>query len=200
MCVFRHECCRKFDRKWVQTDINSRFLSCAHWVLWQHLLKSSNNYYKISSRLKGDLDFGFSKEPSKKFLTTRPRLLGDSDSHWWNNMIQLLFTLVFVERALALFLMVNIPPLRNLIIKILDQVKIGNDSTMVKTLGGTMLVILASSITSILKIQTRSVKMGTITPTGHIPMQTHLLEALLMGIFVFPFLDHPFFTLPSYWK
>ena len=115
-------------------------------------------------------------------------------------MIQLLFTLVITQGAFALFSMVNIPPLRNLIIKILDQVKTGKGSAMVKTLGGTMLVILASSITSILKIQTRSVKMGTITPTGQILMQNHLLEASLMGIFVFPFLDHHFFTLPGCWK
>ena len=90
-------------------------------------------------------------------------------------MIRLLFTLVFAQGALALFLMVNIPPLRNLIIKILDQVKTGKGSAMVKTLGGTMLVIFVSSITSILKIQTRSVKMGTITPMGQILMRTHIL-------------------------
>ena len=115
-------------------------------------------------------------------------------------MIQLFFTLVFAQGSLALFPMVNIPPLRNLIIKILYQVKIGKGSAMVKTLGGTMLVILASSIISILKIQTISINMDTITPTGQILMRTHFLEASLMGIFVFPFLDHRFFTLPNCWK
>jgi len=100
-------------------------------------------------------------------------------------MIQLLFTLVFAQGTLALFLMANIPPLRKLIIKILDQVKTGKGSAIVKTLGGTMFVILASSITSILKIQTRSVKMGTITPTDQILMRTHLLEASLMGFALF---------------
>eukprot|EP01018_Ginkgo_biloba_P010124 Gb_21743 [translate_table: standard] len=103
-------------------------------------------------------------------------------------MIQLLFTLVLFEGAVALFLMVNIPPLRKLSIKSLDWVKTGKGPAMVRTLAGTLFVILASSITSILKIQNRAVKIGTITPTDQILMRTHFLEASLMAIIA----DHPF--------
>ena len=60
--------------------------------------------------------------------------------------------LVFAHGALTLFSMVNINPLIKLITNILDQVKTRKGSAMVKTLGGTMLVILAYSMTSILKI------------------------------------------------
>ncbi|XP_057833531.1 uncharacterized protein LOC131044253 isoform X1 [Cryptomeria japonica] len=96
-------------------------------------------------------------------------------------MIQLLFTVVIGEGAVALLLMVNIPPLRKLAIKSLDRVKTGKGPAMVKTLAGTLCVIMVSSITSILKIQSRALKMATITPTDQILMRTHLLEASLMG-------------------
>uniref|UniRef100_A0A0C9S307 Endoplasmic reticulum transmembrane protein n=1 Tax=Wollemia nobilis TaxID=56998 RepID=A0A0C9S307_9CONI len=100
-------------------------------------------------------------------------------------MIQLLFTVVIVEGAVALFLMVNIPPLRKLTIKSLDRVKSGKGPATVKTLAGTVSVIMASSITSILKIQNRAIKMATMTPTDQILMRTHLLEASLMGFSLF---------------
>ncbi|GLJ30975.1 hypothetical protein SUGI_0618390 [Cryptomeria japonica] len=100
-------------------------------------------------------------------------------------MIQLLFTVVIGEGAVALLLMVNIPPLRKLAIKSLDRVKTGKGPAMVKTLAGTLCVIMVSSITSILKIQSRALKMATITPTDQILMRTHLLEASLMGFALF---------------
>uniref|UniRef100_A0A0D6R053 Endoplasmic reticulum transmembrane protein n=1 Tax=Araucaria cunninghamii TaxID=56994 RepID=A0A0D6R053_ARACU len=100
-------------------------------------------------------------------------------------MIQLLFTVVIVEGAVALLLMVNIPPLRKLTIKSLDRVKSGKGPATVKTLAATLSVIMASSITSILKIQNRAIKMATITPTDQILMRTHLLEASLMGFALF---------------
>lgn len=98
-------------------------------------------------------------------------------------MIQLLFLVVFVEGAVALLLMIELGPLRKLTMNALDQVKTGKGPAMVKTLACTMAVIMASSITSILKIQNRATKIGTMTPMDQILLKTHLLEAALMGGF-----------------
>lgn len=100
-------------------------------------------------------------------------------------MIQLLFLVVFVEGAVALLLMIELGPLRKLIMNALDQVKTGKGPAMVKTLACTMSVIMASSITSILKIQNRATKIGTMTPMDQILLKTHLLEASLMGFSLF---------------
>jgi len=100
-------------------------------------------------------------------------------------MIQLLFLVVFVEGAVALLLMIELGPLRKLSMNALDQVKTGKGPAMVKTLACTMAVIMASSITSILKIQNRATKIGTMTPMDQILLKTHLLEAALMGFSLF---------------
>jgi len=100
-------------------------------------------------------------------------------------MIQLLFLVVFVEGAVALLLMIELGPLRKLTMNALDQVKTGKGPAMVKTLACTMSVIMASSITSILKIQNRATKIGTMTPMDQILLKTHLLEASLMGFSLF---------------
>ena len=57
---------------------------------------------------------------------------------------------------------------------------------MVKTLAYTMVVIMASSITSILKIQNRATKIGTMTPMDKILLKTHLLETALIGTYLHP--------------
>lgn len=100
-------------------------------------------------------------------------------------MIQLLFLVVFVEGAVALLLMIKLGPFRKLTMNALDQVKTGKGPAMVKTLACTMSVIMASSITSILKIQNRATKIGTMTPMDQILLKTHLLEASLMGFSLF---------------
>lgn len=100
-------------------------------------------------------------------------------------MIQLLFLVVFVEGAVALLLMIKLGPFRRLTMNALDQVKTGKGPAMVKTLACTMSVIMASSITSILKIQNRATKIGTMTPMDQILLKTHLLEASLMGFSLF---------------
>lgn len=96
-------------------------------------------------------------------------------------MIQLLFLVLFVEGVLALLLMVKIGPLRELAMKGLDQLKTGKGPATVKTVAGTMSVILLSSVMSIIKIQNRGAKLGTITPMDQVLWRTHLLEASLMG-------------------
>ncbi|KAH9311095.1 hypothetical protein KI387_026130 [Taxus chinensis] len=83
---------------------------------------------------------------------------------------ELLLTVVIVEGAVALFRMVNVPPVRKLTIKSLDGVKMGKGPAMVKTLVDTLCMIMEFSIASILKIQNRAIKMAIITPTDQILM------------------------------
>ncbi|KAJ4969093.1 hypothetical protein NE237_015794 [Protea cynaroides] len=100
-------------------------------------------------------------------------------------MIQLLFLVLFAEGVLAFLLMVKIGPLRELVMKSLDQLKTGKGPATVMTIAGTMSVILASSVTSILKIQNKGSKLGTVTPMDQVLWRTHLLEASLIGYSLF---------------
>ncbi|KAL8208419.1 hypothetical protein R6Q57_007831 [Mikania cordata] len=94
-------------------------------------------------------------------------------------MIQLLFFLVFAEAFVAFLLMVKIGPLRELVMNGLDQVKMRKG--VVLTIAGTMSVILLSNWVSIVKIQNKGAKIGTMTPMDQVLWRTHLLEASLMG-------------------
>lgn len=96
-------------------------------------------------------------------------------------MIQLLFLVLIAEGVVALLLMVKIGPLRELAMKGLDQLKTGKGPATMKTVACTMSVIFLSSVMSILKIQNRGAKLGTITPMDQVLWRTHLLEASLMG-------------------
>ncbi|XP_068665180.1 uncharacterized protein [Aristolochia californica] len=100
-------------------------------------------------------------------------------------MIQLLFLVLFAEGAVAFLLMVKIGLLRELVMRGLDQLKTGKGPATVKTLACTMSVILASSVTSILKIQNRTAKLGAVTPMDQVLWRTHLLEASLIGYSLF---------------
>lgn len=100
-------------------------------------------------------------------------------------MIQLLFLVLFAEGAVALLLMVKIGPLRDLVMKGLDQVKMGKGPATVKTIAGTMSVILLSSLTSIVKIQNKGAKLGTMSPMDQVLWRTHLLETSLIGFSLF---------------
>ncbi|KAL9347302.1 hypothetical protein Peur_058668 [Populus x canadensis] len=99
-------------------------------------------------------------------------------------MIQLLFFVLFAEGFVASLLLVKIGPLRDLVIKSLDQVKMGKGPATVKTIAGTMSVILFSSLMSIVKIQNKGAKLGTMSPMDQVLWRTHLLEASLMASFV----------------
>lgn len=100
-------------------------------------------------------------------------------------MIQLLFLVLFAEGVLAFLLLVKIGPLRELVIKSLDQLKNGKGPATVKTIAGTMSVILLSSLMSIVKIQNKGAKLGTMSPMDQVLWRTHLLEASLMGFTLF---------------
>ena len=100
-----------------------------------------------------------------------------------SDMIQLLFLILFVEGAITFLLLIKIGPLRELVIKSLDQMKMGKGPATVKTIAGTMAVILFSNLMSIVKIQNKGAKLGTMSPMDQVLWRTHLLEASLMGQF-----------------
>lgn len=103
-------------------------------------------------------------------------------------MIQLLFTIIFCEAAMIALLLFK-TPLRKLVIMALDRLKRGRGPLMVKTIAGTLLVVLSSSIYSMLKIQKRGIEdAAAVNPTDQVLMAKHLLEATLMGIVFFLFL------------
>lgn len=102
-----------------------------------------------------------------------------------SDMIQLLFVILFVEGAITFLLLIKIGPLRELVIKSLDQMKMGKGPATVKTIAGTMAVILFSNLMSIVKIQNKGAKLGTMSPMDQVLWRTHLLEASLMGQFSF---------------
>lgn len=100
-------------------------------------------------------------------------------------MMQLLFLVLFAEGIVAFLMLVKIGPLRELVMKSLDQVKMGKGPATVKTIAGTMSVILLSSIMSIFKIQNKGTKLGTMSPMDQVLWRTHVLEASLMGFTLF---------------
>lgn len=67
----------------------------------------------------------------------------------------------------------------------LDRLKRGRGPLVVKTVAGTILVVLSSSVYSMVNIQKREIEDGgAINPTDQVLMAKHLLEATLMGICV----------------
>ncbi|CAA7050906.1 unnamed protein product [Microthlaspi erraticum] len=92
---------------------------------------------------------------------------------------------LFVEGAIAFLLLVKIGPLRELVIKSLDQLKLGKCPATVKTIAGTMSVILLSNLMNIVKIQNKGSKIGTMSPMDQVLWRTHLLEASLIGVVLF---------------
>ncbi|PIN26182.1 B-cell receptor-associated protein [Handroanthus impetiginosus] len=98
-------------------------------------------------------------------------------------MIPLFFLVVCAEGLVAFLLMVKIGPLRELVMKGLDQVKMRRATVL--TIAGTIFVILLSDLFSILKIQNKGAKHGTMTPMDQVLWRTNLLEATLMGFSLF---------------
>ncbi|PON91936.1 B-cell receptor-associated protein [Trema orientale] len=96
-------------------------------------------------------------------------------------MIQLLFMLVVGEMALILTLMFK-TPLRKLMILGLDQLKQGRRPLVVKSVGGTMLVVFISTLYVVMDIQKRSSDTGVVNPTDEVLKAQRLLEASLIGI------------------
>lgn len=101
-------------------------------------------------------------------------------------LIQLLYLVLFAEAIVALLLLLKIGPLRELVIKTLDQLKTGKGT--IKTIACTMSVILCSSLWSIAKIQNKGAKIGTMSPMDQVLWRTHLLEASLTGMLILFFI------------
>lgn len=99
-------------------------------------------------------------------------------------MIQLLFTVIFAEMAMIMVLLFK-TPLRKLVIMGLDRVKRGRGPIMVKTVAGTVLVVLISSVYSMMKIRKRGIDDDVVNPTDQVLMAKHLLETSLMGFTLF---------------
>jgi B-cell receptor-associated protein 31 len=106
-------------------------------------------------------------------------------------MQQLLFAVIFSEMGLILVMLFK-TPLRKLVIVGLDRVKRGRGPVMVKTVAGTVLLVLMSSVYSMTKIRRRRIDEGAVNPTDQVLMAKHLLEATLMGndqFFIFSFIS-----------
>ncbi|KAH8512284.1 hypothetical protein H0E87_009495 [Populus deltoides] len=77
-------------------------------------------------------------------------------------------------------------PLRKFLIMSLDRLKRGRGPVMVKTVAGTVFLVLISSVYSMVKIQKRGIDVGGVfNPTDQVLMAKHLLEATLMGSILF---------------
>ncbi|KAM7500982.1 hypothetical protein LguiA_025396 [Lonicera macranthoides] len=99
-------------------------------------------------------------------------------------MINLLFALIFVEMALIVILVFK-TPLRKLVIMGLDRVKRGRGPIIVKTVGGTVFVVMLSSVHNVVEIQRRWIDDGDVNPTDQILMANHLLQVSLIGFSLF---------------
>ncbi|KAJ6820800.1 putative B-cell receptor-associated protein 31 [Iris pallida] len=98
-------------------------------------------------------------------------------------MIHLLFSVLGVEVA-VLFVLLYKTPLRKVAIMGLDRLKRGRGPVMLKTVLGTVIVVLTSSIYSMTKIGERTEELGSLSATDQVLMSRHLLEASLMGYFL----------------
>lgn len=101
-------------------------------------------------------------------------------------MIQLLFTVIFVEAVVVILLLFS-TPLRRLLLSALNQVKRGRGPIIVKTISGTILVVLLSSVYNSVMIKRRgkSDEAADLSPTDQVLFAKHLLESSLMGFILF---------------
>lgn len=83
----------------------------------------------------------------------------------------ILFFVLFVVGVTAYLLLVKIRPLRDLVIKSLDQLKIGERSSYSEKYCWKYMILL-SSFMSIDKIQNRGDKLGTMSPMDQVLWRT----------------------------
>ncbi|CAL0301147.1 unnamed protein product [Lupinus luteus] len=100
-------------------------------------------------------------------------------------MIQLLFMVIAMEASMVVVLLFK-TPLRKLVIMGLDRLKRGRGPLMVKSVAGTLVVVLSSSVYSMVKIKNHGIDDGgSVNPTDQVLMAKHLLQATLMGAVLF---------------
>ncbi|GMH05293.1 hypothetical protein Nepgr_007133 [Nepenthes gracilis] len=99
-------------------------------------------------------------------------------------MLNLFFTVILGEATLLMTLLFK-TPVRKLVILGLDRIKRGRGPIVVKSVAGTVFLVLISTLYNVLKIRKRWIDDGDINPTDQVLMAKHLLEACLMGFFLF---------------
>ncbi|KAI4371147.1 hypothetical protein MLD38_019413 [Melastoma candidum] len=99
-------------------------------------------------------------------------------------MTHLLFLALLLESSLILFLLFK-TPLRKLSILSLDRLKRGRGPVVVKTVCGTLLVLLGSGVRSMAKIRGRGSDDSPVGPTDQVLMARHMLETTLLGAILF---------------
>ncbi|KAK4794404.1 hypothetical protein SAY86_012398 [Trapa natans] len=103
-------------------------------------------------------------------------------------MIQLLFTVVIVAMGLTLSFVFK-TPLRKLVIMGIDRSKRGRGPVVVKTVAGTIAIVLCSSLYNMAKIRSRWMaengRGAAPNPTDQILFAGHMLESTLMGAILF---------------
>ncbi|CAM8893935.1 unnamed protein product [Rhodiola kirilowii] len=99
-------------------------------------------------------------------------------------MIQLLLAVVFFEMVLIIALLFK-TPFRPLVIMGMDNVKRGRGPVVVKTVGGTVFVVLLSTLQGMAAIQDNVLDGGLVNPTDQVLMATYMLQASLMGFLLF---------------
>ncbi|CAN6571583.1 unnamed protein product [Malus baccata var. baccata] len=99
-------------------------------------------------------------------------------------MLQLLYTVIFSEMLLILTLLFK-TPLRKLVILALDKMKRGKGPVMVKTVAGTVFIVLLANVYNLVDIKNRTNESGVLNPTDEVLMSMKMLEISLMGFFLF---------------
>ncbi|KAL8136842.1 hypothetical protein V2J09_002843 [Rumex salicifolius] len=94
-------------------------------------------------------------------------------------MLHLLFAVIFLESAGILLLLFKTPA-RKFLIAGIDRFKRGRGPIVVKTVAGTVLTVLSSSLYSIFKTRKRWIYDGDANPTDQVLMSNHILEASLL--------------------
>ncbi|VFQ95925.1 unnamed protein product [Cuscuta campestris] len=107
----------------------------------------------------------------------------EKGNYWSVKMIQLLLLVLLSEGVLAFLLVVKIGPLRELVMNGLDQLKTMKGTVL--TIAGVFCAILLSHFFSIVRIQNKGAKLGTMTPMDQVLWRTNLLEATLIGFSLF---------------
>jgi len=99
-------------------------------------------------------------------------------------MIQILFGVILMEVVLIVMFVFK-TPLRKLVILSLDRLKRGRGPIVVKTVTGTVMVVMMSNGYTMINIRNRWNEDGVINPTDQVLMAKQLLETSLMGFSLF---------------
>lgn len=111
----------------------------------------------------------------------------DLQSRESDEMIQLLFTIAFLEMFVALSLLFE-TPIRSLLILGLGWMKLGHGQLVAGTVAATFSVVFTSSLLGLMSFLQSTSESGRMNPTDEVLMANSLLETSLMGnppIFLF---------------